>query len=119
MSSLAMLISCRMTHTQCQTTSDSLTLSKIYTPDTAAEDLRRMRLYEEREREFLEFVSETTPTEEAANDFDVDDRPLSGLHCLLALTEILDRAAHLRLTNFDLEQRIDMLQQLKQIAEVC
>lgn len=78
----------------------------------------RMKLYKQREQEFTEFMIESTQNDSTPGYVSVEDQPLSGLQCLLALTEILDRAAHLRLANFDLEQRIDVLQRFKQIAEV-
>lgn len=75
----------------------------------------RMEQYERREREFLEFVAETQNIDSVNED---PDQPLSGLQCLLALTEILDRAVLLRKINFSLEQRIEELDQVKLLAEV-
>lgn len=75
----------------------------------------RMELFEKQEREFLEFVAETQNIDNVSEE---PDQPLSGLQCLLALTEILDRAVLLRKINFDLEQRIDELDHVKLLGEV-
>ena len=99
-----------MSDIQPQVTTEALAT----TPNTT--DDSRMKLYEEREREFYQFINEAPKPVDMEDD--VDDRPLTGLQCLLALTEILEKAAQLRITNFDLEQRIEVLQRLKQIAEV-
>lgn len=83
-------------------------------PDTASLE-SRLTNFELKEKDFLEFVAEIQPIDNVTEE---PDRPLSGLQCLLALTEILDRAAKLRKLNYDLEQRIEVLDQLKLLAEV-
>lgn len=85
---------------------------------TDAEEDPRMKLYNDREQDFLDFVAESNAASGVDVDEGVEDRPLSGLQCLLALTEILERAAQLRLTNANLEQRINVLQRFKMITEV-
>ncbi|XP_067941350.1 titin homolog isoform X2 [Watersipora subatra] len=100
-----------MTDTRRQVSDNSI--SQI---SEAPDGKSRMSLFEQREKDFIEFVKETPRNQQVEED--TDDRPLSGLQCLLALTEILEKAAQLRLTNYDLEQRIETLQRLKQIAEV-
>ena len=83
--------------------------------NVADQQEERMRLFEEREREFLQLVAETENIDSVTEE---PDQPLSGLQCLLSLTEILDRAAKLRKMNFELEQRIEALDQHKLLAEV-
>lgn len=81
----------------------------------------RMTLYNQREQEFYDFLKQTNNTVDNDSGTDVSsphDMPLSGLQCLLALTEILDKAARLRVVNYNLEQRIEVLQQFKLLAEV-
>ena len=81
----------------------------------------RMTLYQQREDDFFDFVKQSNGSMDNDSGTDVksaEDMPLSGLQCLLTLTEILDRAAQLRVANFDLEQRIEVLQKFKLLAEV-
>lgn len=79
---------------------------------------QRMKVYEDKEKAFYEFLEECECGKDETGADKLEDKPLTGLQCLLALTEILDRAAKLRVSNYDLEQRIEILQRFKLIAEV-